>query len=537
MSADTLQGFLARGSTGPADPASPHLYMLDESSLASTRQMRDFLNKIGPQDRVLVIGDTRQHQGVDAGKPFEQMQDAGMRTAQLDRIVRQKDPALLAAVEKLSKNDTAEGVAMLQKQGRVTEVVDREARITAIAKDYAAKPECTIIVSPDNASRREINKAVRTELQASGAVSMDSHFLPTLIPRNELTGADRQWAARYHEGDVLHYSTGSKELGIQRRSYATVASVDPENNRLTVKRQDGQEVTYDPKRLQGVSAYGEIGRDFAKGDRIQFTAPSRELGVANRDLATVAKIHEGTVTARLDGQDKTVNFRVQDMRHFDHGYAVTSHSSQGVTAERVLVNMDTRSHPELINTRFAYVSVSRASQDAHIYTNDAAALGARLSHDASKSSAIDFRQQNGTHTTDATTQQTRKEKTMDNDAQQSIRTEATTKEVAKERIYTPAEHERHYAPLNDALHPQDAQQFGWKAENGTVQSYQHAGTQRHIHIEGTSGQFYNQDMQLTTQKAALDKAMGEGTHHAPEPAKVQEVSQQRRVDQGIGFGL
>lgn len=80
------------------------------------------------------------------------------------------------------------------------------------------------------------------------------------------------------------------------------------------------------------------------------------------------------------------------MRHFDHGYAVTSHSSQGITAERVLVNMDTKAHPELINTRFAYVAVSRASQDAQIYTNDAGALGHRLSHDVTKSSAVDFRQ-------------------------------------------------------------------------------------------------------------------------------------------------
>jgi len=37
------------------------------------------------------------------------------------------------------------------------------------------------------------------------------------------------------------------------------------------------------------------------------------------------------------------------------GYAVTSHSSQGLTTDRVLVNMDTTAHPELINTRFAYV--------------------------------------------------------------------------------------------------------------------------------------------------------------------------------------
>jgi ATP-dependent exoDNAse (exonuclease V) alpha subunit len=110
--ADTLQSFLARGGVerNAGDPNARHLYMLDESSLASTRQMQSFLEKIGAQDRVLLIGDTRQHQGVDAGKPFEQMQEAGMRTSQLDQIVRQKDPELLRAVEHLSRNETATGV-------------------------------------------------------------------------------------------------------------------------------------------------------------------------------------------------------------------------------------------------------------------------------------------------------------------------------------------------------------------------------------------------------------------------------------------
>jgi ATP-dependent exoDNAse (exonuclease V) alpha subunit len=50
---------------------------------------------------------------------------------------------------------------------------------------------------------------------------------------------------------------------------------------------------------------------------------------------------------------------------------VTSHSSQGLTADRVLINMDTTTHADLINTRFAYVSVSRAAHDAQIYTNAA----------------------------------------------------------------------------------------------------------------------------------------------------------------------
>jgi ATP-dependent exoDNAse (exonuclease V) alpha subunit len=90
LTAGTLQGFLARGGQeqSSGDPNSRHLYMVDESSLASTRQMQAFMEKIGPQDRVLLIGDTRQHQSVDAGKPFEQMQLAGMQTSQLDQIIR-----------------------------------------------------------------------------------------------------------------------------------------------------------------------------------------------------------------------------------------------------------------------------------------------------------------------------------------------------------------------------------------------------------------------------------------------------------------
>jgi ATP-dependent exoDNAse (exonuclease V) alpha subunit len=82
------------------------------------------------------------------------------------------------------------------------------------------------------------------------------------------------------------------------------------------------------------------------------------------------------------------------MRNFDHGYAVTSHSSQGLTADRVLVNMDMDVHKNLINTRFAYVSISRAKIDAQIFTNDASRLAERLSTDISKESAIDARQLN-----------------------------------------------------------------------------------------------------------------------------------------------
>jgi ATP-dependent exoDNAse (exonuclease V) alpha subunit len=59
---------------------------------------------------------------------------------------------------------------------------------------------------------------------------------------------------------------------------------------------------------------------------------------------------------------------------------VTSHSSQGQTADRVLVHVDSsQAHGELLNSRMAYVSVSRAQFDVQMYTNDAKTLGHVLS--------------------------------------------------------------------------------------------------------------------------------------------------------------
>jgi hypothetical protein len=71
------------------------------------------------------------------------------------------------------------------------------------------------------------------------------------------------------------------------------------------------------------------------------------------------------------------------------GYAVTSHSAQGLTASRVLVHIDTDSAQSLINNRLAYVSISRASDDARVYTNNSKALGERLASDINKTSAVD----------------------------------------------------------------------------------------------------------------------------------------------------
>jgi hypothetical protein len=166
--------------------------------------------------------------------------------------------------------------------------------------------------------------------------------------------------------DVVRYSRGSKLAGIEGKSYGTVVAVNPIENILTIQKPTGVEVSYDPKRLSGVSVY-------------------RELGM----IENIGK--DGNIALRLE-DGRTVQFNAVEHPHLDHGYAVTSYGSQGLTTDRVLINIDTAANPQLINSRFAYVSVSRAGIDAQIFTDDSSGLGQKLEHDVAKTSAVDFSQ-------------------------------------------------------------------------------------------------------------------------------------------------
>jgi ATP-dependent exoDNAse (exonuclease V) alpha subunit len=107
-------------------------------------------------------------------------------------------------------------------------------------------------------------------------------------------------------------------------------------------------------------------------------------------MGTIEKINDsGNLQLRLDS-GRTVAFNIKENPHLDYGYAVTSHSSQGQTANRVLIHVDTvRAGEKLINQRLAYVAVSRGRFDAQLYTNDKGHLTEQLSRDVSHRTAME----------------------------------------------------------------------------------------------------------------------------------------------------
>ena len=177
-------------------------------------------------------------------------------------------------------------------------------------------------------------------------------------------------------------------LGLEADDLQVIAGIDARSNLLTVLRADGSERTYDPRRHAGVSVYRDEQRAFSVGDKIQFTAPNQDLKIANREIGTITDVDEnGRMAIRLDsGRDLRID--PQCHPHLDHGYALTSYSGHGQTAERVLIHVDTDlPAKDLINNRMAYVAVSRGAYDAQIFTNDRGRLAEALSRDVSHESA------------------------------------------------------------------------------------------------------------------------------------------------------
>ncbi len=390
--AETLQMHLQRGADPTAESGTPRLYFLDETSLASTRQVHDFLERLATRDRVVLVGDTRQHQAVEAGRIFEELQQAGVTTVRLDHIVRQRDaPELKAVVEDLAVGNVDSAIERLDAQHRIHAVEDRTQRFEAIARDYASAPESTLVVSPDNQSRRELNHAIREALRAEGHIGEDRHTMQVLINRQDVSAADRKLAHSYRVGDVLRYSKGSELYRLEKGGYATVRAIDSERSAITVESPAGARITYDPKRLSGVQVYTTEPRSFAAGDRVQFTNPWRKANVANRDLGTIARLDaQGNMTVKLDDSRREVSWNLGAMKHIDHGYAVTSYSSQGTTVDRVLVHVDTSDSKTraLVGKTLAYVALSRPRYDAQLYTDDRHRLAAALSRENHKPMAL-----------------------------------------------------------------------------------------------------------------------------------------------------
>lgn len=388
MGAMTLARHLAEAERSSERGDRKRLYIIDESSMVSTRDMHALLQDLRPSERVLLVGDTRQHESIGAGRIYAQLREAGIGTAELREIVRQKDEALKAVVRELADRNVPSAVYSLMAMDRVHEYPDRDDRYRAIAHRFAQQDRA-LVVAPDNASRLLIANAVREQLRQLGKVENEEHLIPIKTQRQHITAEDRFWTASYEPGDTLRFTRGNTTINVAAREMVSIVSVDHDKNLITIRKQNEEEISYNPRSISGVTVYRDEERLFSIGDRIQFTAPVHELKVGNRELGTIIGINEdGNLELHMDS-GRRLALDTARHPHLDYGYAMTSHSSQGETVDCVFIDVDSENAQKaLINNRMAYVAVSRAKFDVHIFTDDANALAFELSRDVSQTMAL-----------------------------------------------------------------------------------------------------------------------------------------------------
>ena len=242
-------------------------------------------------------------------------------------------------------------------------------------------------MSPAIEERTELNRVIRELLVGRGAIAREGIELATLS-NLDLTRVQRAHARHYSVGDVLRFRRSSSKLGIASGSYSRVEASDLKRNILRLRTECGETVEYRLGRPRGIEVFRAEARTLAIGDRIQFRAPDRALGVANGQFATVVAIDAGQTRFRTD-RCREIAAADWRLRHVDYGYASTSHAAQGATVDRVIVNVDTERGVRLVNRRQFYVSFSRARHDARLYTDNADALARAAGREQLKATALE----------------------------------------------------------------------------------------------------------------------------------------------------
>jgi ATP-dependent exoDNAse (exonuclease V) alpha subunit len=388
IDAQTIAKLLAAKTAPPKQ--GPEVWIIDESSLLATVPTNRLL-KLAQQlgiDRIVFVGDQRQHLAIEAGSPVRQFLADNLAVAELTTIWRQEAPELRRAVELAANGRTGEAVDLLVEQNRVVAITDPSERYARIAADYLdaheAHQSCAIS-SPANDERRVINQAVRNTLIEHGYVSKSGREHEILINR-DLTPAQLQHPLTYHESDVIYFVRGSKAHNIPKQTYLRVAGVSEDS--LTLRFANGPEIEFDPSRWKGLRVYTSEIRTIAVGDRIEWREPDNRHRVANHEFAVVKNLTDDKIEVAFD-RGRRLMLPLEQARHIDLGYATTSHALQGATVDREIAHIDSRRSVDLINQRQFYVSTSRERKELRVYTDDLQGMRRTVARKQDKELALD----------------------------------------------------------------------------------------------------------------------------------------------------
>ena len=174
---------------------------------------------------------------------------------------------------------------------------------------------------------------------------------------------------------MVQFARDFKTIGVERNELVKVLRVDGE--KVIFANKDGQEVEWRPDKVagrakHGVEVYREEDKRLAEGDRIRWTKTDKDRDLKNGAKGEIERIDGSTAIIKFqDG--RRISLDLKEDKHWDHAYASTIVSAQGQTYRSAMALAESWRR-NLVNQKSFYVGLSRAKEDARIYTDDRAKL-------------------------------------------------------------------------------------------------------------------------------------------------------------------
>ncbi|SFF14911.1 MobF family relaxase [Spirosoma endophyticum] len=363
----------------------------DEAGLLGTKDMTALLEITTRQNARLILGgDTRQHSGVVRGDALRILNTvAGIKTAEVSRIYRQRGEDYRSAVEDLSKGDVAKGFETLDRMGAI-ETIDPLRPNDQLVNDYVdtiRKGKSALIVSPTHKQADSVTDAVRQKMQERGLLSK-KEVSATRLNNLNLTEAERSDWRNFQAGQVILFNQNLP--GIKRGSRWTVERSTEQG--VTMQNEQGQSAPLPTVKSSHYDVYHKSDISLAKGDSVRITRngfDQDKTRLDNGQTMDVVKVSkQGDVLLR--NALSKVEYRLdKEFGHIAHNYCVTSHASQGKTTDEVFISLPASTFAAT-NAKQFYVSVSRGRDRVRIYTDDKEQLLVNASEMGDRQSAIEL---------------------------------------------------------------------------------------------------------------------------------------------------
>jgi conjugative relaxase-like TrwC/TraI family protein len=364
---------------------------VDEAGLLNTADMTALLRLcIAQNARFILSGDTRQHASVVRGDALRILNTvAGIASAEVSRIFRQRAVDYRKAVQALADNKVGEAFALLDGMGAI-KTLPAVNPFAALATDYVAalqKGKTALVISPTHQQGELVTQAIREQLRQAGRIAEIESPALQLVNTN-MTVAEKSDARHYKVGQIIQFN--QNVAGLARGSRWSVVIV--KDGQVQVQNEQGDQLPLPLDRFEQFDVYRQSEINLAKGDAIRITRngfDSNKKRLNNGQLMEVVAIDKNG-TVRLRNSISKVKYTLPNsFGHLAYAHCVTSHAAQGKTVDEVFIAQSAAAFAATNLNQF-YVSVSRARDGVHIYTDDKAALLANASELGDRLSALEL---------------------------------------------------------------------------------------------------------------------------------------------------